>query len=72
MERRADISAAECKKPTLWYLPGISSVANRGQKNWTMSDFIETLGESNQEALAFKFPDERGYVCSNLLCEVST
>lgn len=37
-----------------------------------MSDFIKTLGESNQDALAFKFPDDRGYVCSNLLCEVST
>lgn len=59
-------------KTTLWYFPGISSVANRGQKNWTMSDFIKTLGESNQDALAFKFPDDRGYICSNLLCEVST
>lgn len=35
-----------------------------------MSDFIKTLGESNQEALAIKFPDEKGYICSNLLCEV--
>lgn len=37
-----------------------------------MSDFIKTLGESNQDALAIKFPDDGGYVCSNLLCEVPT
>lgn len=47
-------------------------MANRGQKNWTMGGFVKTLGESNQDALDFKFPDDRGYVCSNLLCEVST
>lgn len=34
--------------------------------------FIKTLGESNQDALASKFPDDRGYVCSNLLFEVPT
>lgn len=34
--------------------------------------FFKTLGESNQDVLAIKFPDDRGYVFSNLLCEVPT
>lgn len=72
MGKRADISATEWKKPTLQYCPGISSATKRGQENWTMSDFIKTLGESNQDALAIKFPDDRGYACSNLLCEMPT
>ena len=33
-----------------------------------MSDFIKTLGKSNQDALAIKFPVD----CSNLLFEVPT
>lgn len=32
-----------------------------------MSDFIKTLGESNQSVLTIMFPDDRGYPCSNLL-----
>lgn len=37
-----------------------------------MSDSIRTLGESNQDAIAIRFPDDRGYACSNLFCEVLT
>jgi hypothetical protein len=37
-----------------------------------MSDFIKTLRESNQDVLAIKFPGDRGYVCSDLLCETPT
>jgi hypothetical protein len=33
-----------------------------------MRDFIKTLGKSNQDALTVIFPDDRGYVCSDLLC----
>lgn len=62
----------QSEKPTHWYCPGISSVAKGGQENWTMSDFIKTLGESNQDALAIKIPDYRGFVCSDLLWGMPT
>lgn len=33
---------------------------------------MKTLGESNLDELAIKFPVDRSYVCSNLLFEVPT
>lgn len=37
-----------------------------------MSDFIKTLGESNQNAYTIKLPVDRGYACFNLFSEMPT